>query len=377
MKKTYLILVLILAMMLAACSPQEPAEEPAEPAEPAEDIQEESGETGDQVAEESEVDMEEPAEEAEEPAEEPEAEENDYSGELKEAYEYGKVLYDLGLFNGVSTEKYEPNLEGDMNREQAMKMIVSALGWEPSSEEQCPFSDVSDWAKPYVGRAYLKGIALGTVPENNIFGAKDSVTMQQLLTFYLRALGYETSYAYENALKLGEITGLTDNIEPTDENLKRYHLVMATYNALGASRLESARTLAEDLISEGLIESSMAEEFGLILEYKYQSQREYGPVELDAENFADMITGEEKALVLFFQEGNDLCEDMELPFYNTAVALADVARVGVLNEKDAGELLTEYNITSFPSIKLFKMGQDTTLPAVPDMDTLVQWVENN
>ncbi|SHJ44835.1 Thioredoxin [Dethiosulfatibacter aminovorans DSM 17477] len=377
MKKTYLILVLILAMVLAACSPQETTEEPAESEEPAEDIQEEPGETGDEVVEQSEADTEESSEEPEEAAEEPAEEENDYSGELKEAYEYGKVLYDLGLFNGVSTEKYEPNLEGDMNREQAMKMIVSALGWEPSSEEQCPFSDVSDWAKPYVGRAYLKGIALGTVPENNIFGAKDSVTMQQLLTFYLRALGYETSYAYENALKLGEITGLTDNIEPTEDNLKRYHLVIATYNALGASRLESARTLAEDLISEGLIESSMAEEFGLIQNYKYQSQREYGPVELDAENFADMITGEEKALVLFFQNGNELCEEMELPFYNTAVALADVARVGVLNEKEAGDLLTEYNITSFPSLKLFKAGEDTTLPAVPDMDTLVQWVKNN
>lgn len=301
MKKTYLILVLILAMMLAACTPQETVEEPVEPAETAEDIQEEPGETGDEGDVPAEGDTEEAAEESDEVVEEPVEDVNDYSGELKEAYEYGKVLYDLGLFNGVSTEKYEPNLEGDMNREQAMKMIVSALGWEPSSKEQCPFSDVSDWAKPYVGRAYLKGIALGTVPENNIFGAKDSVTMQQLLTFYLRALGYETSYAYENALKLGEITGLTDNIEPTEDNLKRYHLVMATYNALGSSRLESARTLAEDLISEGLIKSSMAEEFGLIQEYKYQSQREYGPVELDAENFAELIAGEEKALVLFFR----------------------------------------------------------------------------
>ncbi len=375
MKKTYLILILILAMVLAACSPQEAVEETVEPAEPVEDIKD-PGETG-KEGDNSEEETVEEHEEAEEAVEEPEEETNDYTGELKDAYEYGKILYDLGLFNGVSTEKYEPNLEGDMNREQAMKMIVSALGWEPSTKEQCPFSDVSEWAKPYVGRSYLKGIALGTVPENNIFGAKDSVTMQQLLTFYLRALGYETSYAYENALKLGEITGLTDNIEMTDENLKRYHLVVATYNALGSSRLDSARTLAEDLISEGLIEPSMAEDFGLIQEYKYQSQREYGPVELDSENFTEMITGEEKALVLFIQDGNELCDDMELPFYNTSVALADVARVGVLNEKDAGDLLTKYNITSFPSIKLFKVGEDTTLPAVPDMDTLVQWVENN
>jgi hypothetical protein len=372
MKKTSLILISILIMMLAACTPKEPVDEHVEAAEPVEDIQEtdDTGEEGDALVEEA-------VEELEEVAEEPVEDINDYDGELKEAYEYGKLLYKLGLFNGVSTVQYDPNLEGDMNREQAMKMIVSSLGWEPSSKEQCPFGDVSDWAKPYVGRAYLKGIALGTVPENNIFGAQDPVTMQQLLTFYLRALGYETSYAYENALKLGEITGLTNNIESTEDNLKRYHLVMATYNALGSSRLDSARTLAEDLVSEGHIKYSMAEEFGLIQEYTYQSQREYGPVELNVENFTEEILGEEKALVLFFQSNNELCEDMELPFYNTAVALADVARVGILNEKDAGKILTEYNITSFPFIKLFKLGEDTTLPAVPDMDTLVQWVENN
>lgn len=376
MKKIYLILILILTMVIAACSSNKVVEKTKEPLEPVEETQEtdelekldlvNDKEASDEIVNESNEESEGYLDKG-----------TDYEGQLKEAYEYGKALYDLGLFNGVSKLNYAPNLEGDMNREQAMKMIVSALGWDPSTKEQCPFSDVSEWAKPYVGRAYLKGIALGTVPENNIFGAKDAVTMQQLMTFYLRALGYETSYAYENALKLGDLTGLTKNIQQTNDNLKRYHLVLATYNALGTSRVESARTLAEDLISEGLIKAETARKLGLVKEYKYDLQRENGPVDLNGDNFSEEIMEEEKALVLFYQDDNELCEDMKHSFYNTAIALADTAKVGILNEKDASEILTEYNITSFPNVKLFKAGEYTTLPSVADMDTLVKWVENN
>ncbi|HAE42555.1 MAG TPA: hypothetical protein DCG34_06485 [Clostridiales bacterium] len=296
---------------------------------------------------------------------------------LDRAYQQGDILYQLGLFDGVSTTDYEPNLEGAMNREEAMKMIVSALGWEPSLPEECPFTDVSEWAKPFVGRAYLNGIAIGTVPQDNIFGAKDPVVLQHLLTFYLRALGYETTYAYENAIRLGNLKGLTDNVKFSVNFLSRYHLVLITYNALGTTKVNSARTLLEDLVSEGRVDQSMVQQLGLIKTYKYQSQRDDGPYELTENSFDDEILNEEKALVLFYQKGSDLSDSMLQPFMNTAIALADIAKVGKIEKDAAGDLLTEYNITSFPSLKLFKSGEATTLPAIPETDTLVQWVKNN
>jgi hypothetical protein len=296
---------------------------------------------------------------------------------IKMAFDYGKDLYDMGLFDGTSPISYEPNLEGAMNREEAMKMIVSALGWEPSLESECPFDDVSAWAKPYVGRAYLRGIALGTVPAENKFGAKDSVTMQQLLTFYLRALGYETSYAYENAIRLGEMKGLTDGIKVSDEYLKRYHLVMVTYNALSTTKINSAKALIEDLILEGRVEKEVAEELGLIREYKYQTQRENGPMALDESNFSDEILGEEKSVVLFYQKGSGSSEDIMIPFNNASIILADIAKAGIIEKDEAGSLLEEYSVTTFPTIKIFKNGEAATLPPVTDTDTLVQWIKNN
>lgn len=296
---------------------------------------------------------------------------------LDRAYQQGEVLYQLGLFDGVSPTNYEPNLEGAMNREEAMKMIVSALGWEPSLPEECPFTDVSAWARPFVGRAYMNGIAIGTVPQDNIFGAKDPVVLQHLLTFYLRALGYETTYAYENAIRLGNLKGLTDGMKFSEDYLSRYHLVLITYNALSTTKLNSARTLVEDLVSEGRVDQAMVEQLGLANAYKYQVQRDNGPYELTADTFDTEILSEQKALVLFYQKGSDLNDNMLQPFRNAAIALADIAKVGQIEKDAAGDLLTEYNITSFPSLKLFKLGEATTLPAVPETDTLVQWVENN
>ncbi len=301
----------------------------------------------------------------------------DLNDVLDRAYQQGEILYQLGLFDGVSPTGYEPNLEGAMNREEAMKMIVSALGWEPSLPEENPFTDVSEWAKPFVGRAYLNGIAIGTVPQDNIFGAKDPVVLQHLLTFYLRALGYETTYAYENAIRLGNLKGLTDNVKFSENYLSRYHLVLITYNALSTTKLNSARTLVEELVSEGRVDQALVEQLGLAKAYKYKVQRDNGPFELTANTFNTEILNEEKALVLFYQKGSDLNDNMLQPFRNAAIALADIAKVGQIEKDVAGDLLTEYNITSFPSLKLFKLGEATTLPAVPETDTLVQWVENN
>ncbi|MBN2286178.1 MAG: hypothetical protein JXQ26_00925 [Tissierellales bacterium] len=296
---------------------------------------------------------------------------------LQKSYENGNILYQLGLFNGVSTVTYDPNLEGDMNREEAMKMIVSALGWEPADESECPFDDVSAWARPFVGRAYLQGIALGTVPKENKFGAKDPVTMQQLLTFYLRALGYEPSYAYENAIRLGEMKELTKGLRLTEDYLKRYHLVMVTYNALGTNKLDSPKTLVEELITEGKVDQSLAESFGLVKEYLYAAQREQGAANLDEESFEAQILNEKKAVVLFYQSGSELSEETLTSFHIAAITLADEAKAGVIEKAEAGALLTDYNITSFPTIKLFKNGEAITLPPVQDTDTLVQWVKNN
>ncbi len=292
------------------------------------------------------------------------------------AYEQGRILYSLGLFDGVSPTGYEPNLEGNMNREEAMKMIVTGLGLEPADESECPFIDVSAWAKPYVARAYLSGIAIGTMERDDLFNAKDPVTLQHLLTFYLRALGYETTYAYEHAFRLGELKALTTNITFTEEYLKRYHLVLMSFNALQSTRIDSPRSIIEELANANIIDGSQAKEYGLIKTYLYQSQRDHGPVELTVDVFEDEILKKEKALVLFYQKDHPPSHEMLLPINHAAIALADIARVGQIEASQAGDLIEEYQITSFPTLKAFRDGISSTLPPVAEAETLVQWMKN-
>lgn len=299
--------------------------------------------------------------------------------EMDEYYNMGKILYELGLFSGVSTTEYVPNLEGSMNRQEAMKMIVSALGWEPSREEDCPFVDVADWAKPYVGRAYMEKIALGTVPEQNIFGGEDPVTQKQLLTFYLRALGYESTYAYDNAEKLGESTGISKNLSGSNENLKRYDLVAVTYNTLKANKKNKALTVVEELVYSDIVDEDKVKEYDLIKEYKYQEQRKDGPYEGNKEILSQYIKEDDKVLVMFYlPNGNESIKMMEA-FENAGIMLADVARVVKVNGRENKDLIEEYNITIYPTIKLFKKDEskEITLPAIPDEETIVKWVKNS
>jgi hypothetical protein len=209
-----------------------------------------------------------------------------------------KILYDLGLFSGVSAKEFSPNLEGSMNRQEAMKMVVSALGWETEAPEDNPFTDVSDWAKPYVATAYNRGITLGTAPDENIFGATDPVTKTQLLTFYLRALGYESNYAYNNAERLGEFTGISQNLSGETNNLKRYDLVAVTYDTLKTTKRYEDTTIIEKLAKEEIVDEELAKRNGLIKENKREETLRVkvieGPYELRMENESINIGKNEK-----------------------------------------------------------------------------------
>jgi len=362
-KNLFLILIIILVFSIVGCGDNK------------EDV------PGENNPEEEEEPEESPSKETEleEPEEVEEAEEAEEKGEidLNKYYNMGKDLYDLGLFGGVSESEYVPNLEGSMNRQEAMKMIVSALGWKPADEEDNPFVDVSDWAKPYVARAYMEGIALGTVPEQSIFGAEESVSKIQLLTFYLRALDYESTYAYDNAERLGEITGISNNLSGQKENLKRYDLVAVTYDTLLASKKNKALTIIEELAIEGIVEESKAKEFGLIEDYRYEDQRKQGPYEGTDENFQDYLDEEGKVLVLFYID-NEENQEMKDAFYNSAVILADSTRAVWVDGDKNQDLVDEFSVGTYPTVKLFDEDNNTsTLPPIPDADTIVNWVNNN
>lgn len=76
-----------------------------------------------------------------------------------------EILHQIGLFQGTD-EGFE--LGKAFTRAEGATMLVRLLGKEEealSSVKKSGFSDVPDWAKPYVGYCFENGITKGTGPD--------------------------------------------------------------------------------------------------------------------------------------------------------------------------------------------------------------------
>ena len=133
-----------------------------------------------------------------------------------EAIEAANTLNALGLFNGTGTNPDGTpiyDLDRSPTRNEAITMFVRLLGKEEEAKAgiwETPFTDVADWAKPYVGYAYNNGLTNGT--GDTTFGGSDLVSASQYLTFVLRALGYDSSkdFQWNKAWELSDAINLTD-----------------------------------------------------------------------------------------------------------------------------------------------------------------------
>ena len=82
-----------------------------------------------------------------------------------EAQEAAETLYELGLFKGTGTDaagKPVFDLGRAPTRAEAVTMLVRLLGKEEAARSgswEIPFTDVADWAKPYVGYPFRTGCA--------------------------------------------------------------------------------------------------------------------------------------------------------------------------------------------------------------------------
>lgn len=128
-----------------------------------------------------------------------------------------EALYALGLFRGTGTDgEGAPVFELDrsLTRSEAVTMLVRLLGRENEAlggTWETPFSDVPEWAEPYVGLAYENGLTTGT--GGTTFGSGERVTAAQYLTFILRALGYDDAagdFSWDSAWELSDELGITN-----------------------------------------------------------------------------------------------------------------------------------------------------------------------
>lgn len=190
----------------------------------------------------------------------------DYSAE-----ESANALYELGLFQGTGeTANGKPiySLDAAPTRAQAVTMLVRLLGKEAEAKAgtwTLPFSDLADWARPYVGYAYANGLTNGLSAER--FGSDDKVTANQYLTFILRALGYssERDFQWDKANAFSDSLGLTHGEYRASRSFTRGDTARISYAALAQARKDSSETLAAQLVRQGAVKAKTATECGLVL----------------------------------------------------------------------------------------------------------------
>ena len=190
----------------------------------------------------------------------------DYSAE-----ESANALYELGLFQGTGeTANGKPiySLDAAPTRAQAVTMLVRLLGKEAEAKAgtwTVPFSDLADWARPYVGYAYANGLTNGLSAER--FGSGDKVTANQYLTFILRALGYssESDFQWDKANAFSDSLGLTHGEYRASHSFTRGDTARISFAALAQTRKGSEETLAAQLVRQGAVKAKTAAEFGLVL----------------------------------------------------------------------------------------------------------------
>lgn len=190
----------------------------------------------------------------------------DYSAE-----ESANALYELGLFQGTGeTANGKPiySLDAAPTRAQAVTMLVRLLGKEAEAKAgtwTVPFSDLADWARPYVGYAYANGLTNGLSAER--FGSDDKVTANQYLTFILRALGYssERDFQRDKANAFSDSLGLTHGEYRASRSFTRGDTARISFAALAQARKDSSETLAAQLVRQGAVKAKTAAECGLVL----------------------------------------------------------------------------------------------------------------
>ena len=173
-----------------------------------------------------------------------------------EAAVAAKALYELGILHGTGADASgRPvfDLDRGITRIEAVTLLVRLLGKEDeaiSGTWDTPFTDVAEWARPYVGYAYANGLTMGT--SATTFGGGIIISATEYITFVLRALGYESGadFPWNRAWELSDQIGLTDGrYNAAAKGFTRGDAAIVSYNALDCSLKNQSLTLRRLLMN--------------------------------------------------------------------------------------------------------------------------------
>lgn len=171
-------------------------------------------------------------------------------------------LNQMGLFSGTENG-YE--LDRTPTRAEAAVMLVRLLGGEKEATAntyETPFTDVPNWAAPYVGWLYENNLTAGATATT--YDTEGDCTAQMYATFLMRSLGYADSgesadFSYADALTFATEKGVVDSVNCDADNFMRDDVVAMSYTALSVQPKDGAHdTLLDQLVADGAIDAAKA-----------------------------------------------------------------------------------------------------------------------
>ena len=161
------------------------------------------------------------------------------------------VLQAIGVMVGDG-ESFNP--DQNVTREEMAVIMCNLLDYTVSSYQGLTrFTDVSDWARPYVEACYTNGIIAGY--SDTQFGGADSVTTGQAGLMIMKALGYFQEMGDFGAdwlvatVREGSQIQLFEGVtNGANEALTRNDVAQMVLNALQA---EAVQIVSHDLVADG------------------------------------------------------------------------------------------------------------------------------
>lgn len=173
-----------------------------------------------------------------------------------------EVLKTVGIMTGDENGKFNP--EAKVTRNEMAVVMCNLLDYTVASYKgTSPFTDVPEWAEPYVAACYTNGITSGY--DKVTYGGNDTVTTGQAALMLLKALGY-FQYSADfgsdwlvETTKNGSTAGLFDGVATgAKEALTRNDVAQMVLNALEADLVKAEKNGSDVQVGDIVISGGKA-----------------------------------------------------------------------------------------------------------------------
>ena len=160
------------------------------------------------------------------------------------------VLQAVGVMVGDEDGNFNPDEYVTRNEMAVVMSNLLALNVSNFTSSSIPFTDVPDWAAPYVAACYADGITSGT--SDTTYGGDDTVTAAQAGLMMLKALGY-----FQYSSDFGSDWQLSA-VRQASSAMTRNEVAQLALNALEATMVEPSSDGSTIVVGDITVSSNVS-----------------------------------------------------------------------------------------------------------------------